>query len=201
MPSTFALRPLRTRFFAAPTLTVARSLVGVVLRYGASAGVIVETEAYTDDPASHFVTRRKAAGLLMGETFGRVYVYRIYGVHFCLNFTTDRHGPGAVLVRAIEPLHGIDAMRHRRGEDDTRKLANGPGKLCQALGIDASINGTEATELFRFEPPRRAHDVTISPRIGISRGIDLPWRFVLTGSPFGSRREASSLLPKKKSLR
>lgn len=190
-------RPLTTRFFASPTLEVARALVGVVLGYGDAAGIIVETEAYTDDPASHFVTRRKAAGPIMGETFGRVYVYRIYGMHHCLNFTTDREGPGAVLVRALEPLHGLGAMRDRRGTDDLAELMNGPGKLCQALGIDRSIHGRAATDLFRFERSSPTVDVTTSPRIGIRRGVELPWRFVLAGSRFASRPRAPGRLPKK----
>ncbi len=171
-------------FFAGPTLDVARDLIGCTLIRDAAGGrmvaQILETEAYTDDAASHFVTRpRKAA--MMGSTHGLIYVYRIYGVHRCLNVTTDARGPGAVLFLALLPLEGIDAMAARRGvsRDDASAISGGPARLFVALGLDDSLLGRVATEEFTFERPRRRPDVVAGPRVGISRATELPWRFRL----------------------
>ena len=180
------MKPLGTDFFAARTLTVARRLVGATLTRGPCSGVIVEVEAYTDDPASHHVTRpRKSA--LMRETHGFIYVYQIYGVHHCLNFTTDAHGVGAVLVRALEPLAGLEVMRRRRGVERITDLCSGPAKLVQALGISPALNGRPVIETFTLVPPDTRPRITASPRIGIAAAKDLPWRFTLTGSRFVSR--------------
>ena len=122
-------------FFARDTLVVARELIGTRLVVGRCMGRVVETEAYTTDAASHFAIRRHRS-TLMRETFGRVYVYLIYGMHHCLNFTTDATGPGAVLIRAVEPLAGLATMQRRRGQKSALRLASGPGRLCQAFGID-----------------------------------------------------------------
>src|SRR5262245_24053212 len=131
---------LESTFFARNTIEVARELIGTHLVVGDCEARIVETEAYTTDEASHAVIRRHQA-VTMRETFGRVYVYFIYGMYFCLNFTTDSTGPGAVLIRAAQPIKGMKLMSKRRETDSVHRLAAGPGRLCQALGIDLSFNG------------------------------------------------------------
>jgi DNA-3-methyladenine glycosylase len=179
-------RPLSTEFFARDALAVARDLIGAVILHGGAGGVIVETEAYKDDAASHFVTRRHKAAL-MGSTHGRVYVYSIYGMHHCANITADARGPGAVLLRAIEPTHDVATMARRRGVDDPRDIASGPGKLFVALGLDPSMTGEEACETFTLLPRTKRIDVATGPRIGITRAASLPWRFWARGSRFVSR--------------
>jgi DNA-3-methyladenine glycosylase len=174
-------------YFARDTLTVAADLIGVELLFRGRGGLIVEAEAYTDDAASHYVTRHPSAGRLMGSTFGRIYVYRIYGTHCCLNFTTDAHGPGAVLIRALEPLHGLSSMRRRRGVGEVTELCSGPAKLVQALGIGLHLTGDPVTRHFTLRPRRGMIEVATSPRIGISRATDLPWRFSLRDSPHVGR--------------
>jgi len=179
-------RPLTAEFFARDTVEVARDLIGAVILHGDAGGVIVETEAYTDDAASHFVTRKKTAAL-MGDTFGRVYVYSIYGTHRCANVTADRRGPGAVLLRAIEPTHGVLEMARRRGVDDPRDVASGPAKLFVALGLSASMTGADACSVFTLLPRTREIDVASGPRVGVTRAADLPWRFWARGNRFVSR--------------
>lgn len=172
---------------------VAGALIGWDLQVNGAGGRIVETEAYTaDDPASHsFRGPRKANGSMWLRP-GSSYVYRIYGLHHCLNLVCAQ--AGAVLIRALEPLHGLALMRARRGQDDLRQLASGPGKLCQALDIDLLLDGLPMDQPpFSLQPPRfpssRAGGSPISsgPRIGISRNTDIPWRFCATNSPFLSR--------------
>jgi DNA-3-methyladenine glycosylase len=181
-------RALDLDFFAGDALAVARGLIGVELVYGPCSAVIVEVEAYKDDAASHYVTRRPSAGELMGSTYGRIYIYRIYGVHLCLNFTCDAGGPGAVLIRAVEPRTGLDAMQERRGVERVRDLCNGPGKLAEALGIEPALNRAPVLEAFALRPPRAGLEVEATPRIGIREAATLPWRFTLRGSAFLSRR-------------
>src|SRR5262249_48630156 len=169
-------------FFARDTVEVARDLVGTTLVVGRCQGRIVETEAYTTDAASHSVTRRNQAST-MRETFGRVYVYFIYGMYYCLNFTTDRGGPGAVLIRAAEPLAGLNLMSGRRGTSDPKRLASGPGRLCEAFGIDLSFNGTIIGREIKIKPAASQPAVSASRRIGISKAGELEWRFFENGSP------------------
>jgi len=185
-PSIAKPRPLTAEFFARDTLEVARDLIGAVMLHGGVGGVIVETEAYKGDAASHFVTRRHK-GAMMGTTHGRIYVYLIYGMHHCVNVTSDATGPGAVLLRAIEPTHGVEEMLRRRGVTDVRDAASGPGKLFVALGLDPTMTGRDACETFTFLPRTREVDVATGPRIGISRAKRLPWRFRVRGSEFVSR--------------
>ena len=180
------MRPLTAEFFARETLAVARDLVGATILHAGRGGVIVEIEAYKGDAASHFVTRRHKAAL-MGTTYGRVYVYSIYGLHHCVNVTTDRSGPGAVLLRAIEPTHGVEDMARRRGLKDVRRLASGPANLFVALGIDPAATGRDACEVFTFLPRTRDVVVATGPRIGVTRDAELPWRFVAEGSDYVSR--------------
>ncbi|HWN99742.1 MAG TPA: DNA-3-methyladenine glycosylase [Blastocatellia bacterium] len=176
-------------FFARDTLTVARELIGSVLVTGRCQARIVETEAYTIDAASHSVTRRHK-GAVMRESFGRVYVYFIYGMYYCLNFTTDAAGPGAVLVRAAEPVRGIQQMIDRRGTRDTFKLTSGPGRLCEAMGIDLSFNGAVIGNQLKVKAREAEPRISTSRRIGISKAIELEWRFFESDSLFVSGARA-----------
>jgi DNA-3-methyladenine glycosylase len=153
-------------------------------------GVIVETEAYEpDDPASHSFGGRTRRNTAMFGPPGRLYVYRSYGVHWCANVVCATEGVGAaVLLRALEPTAGIDAMRDRRRVDDVRVLASGPGRLTQALGVSDAHDGLDLAEPpFELQPPTRPLDVVTSPRVGITRAVARPWRYSLAGSMFVSR--------------
>jgi DNA-3-methyladenine glycosylase len=177
-------------FFARDVRLVARELVGWTLLVDGVGGVIVETEAYApDDPASHSFggpTRRNAT--MFGPP-GRLYVYRSYGVHWCANAVCAEHGVGAaVLLRALEPTVGRDAMRARRGLDDVHLLAAGPGRLTQALDISDAHDGLDlACPPFTVVPPEESVEVVASPRVGITRAAERPWRYSLSGSSFVSR--------------
>lgn len=173
-------------FFDRPVDIVARELIGARFGHGAVSGRIVETEAYAaDDPASHSypgLTKRNSA-MFLGP--GHLYVYRSYGLHWCVNLVTR---PGhAVLIRALEPISGIDEMIARRGDVPLRRLAAGPGNVAAALGITGALDGTRLGPPMLFAGPGTALDVVSGARIGISKGIDLPWRFGLAGSAFLSR--------------
>jgi DNA-3-methyladenine glycosylase len=172
---------------------VARDLIGCVVRIGPAAGVIVETEAYHDsEPACHaFVGLTPRTRILFGPP-GFAYVYRSYGIHAMLNAVAEPEGVGAAaLIRALEPLDGIDAMRARRRVDRLDQLCSGPGKLTQALGLGLAENGCDLTRgPLTIDPPPagwRHPGVTASPRIGITKAVELPWRFSATRSPFVSR--------------
>jgi DNA-3-methyladenine glycosylase len=184
---------VKASFYDRPVLDVARDLVGCVVEHGECAGVIVETEAYHDsEPASHaFIGLTQRTATLFGPP-GRAYVYRSYGIHALLNAVCEPEGVGAgVLIRALEPLKGIDLMRRRRGVADVRKLCSGPGKLTQALGIELRDNGADLAR----GPVRIAErpaawldvEVAIDQRIGITKAVELPWRFSAAGSRFVSR--------------
>jgi DNA-3-methyladenine glycosylase len=179
-------------FFMRDTISVARDLIGVTLVVGECEGRIVETEAYTTDPASHAVTRPRQAAA-MRDTFGHVYVYLIYGMHYCLNFTTDIEGVGAVLIRAVEPVRGIEIMKRRRKTNELRRLTRGPGRLCAAFGIDLSFNGKPVGESLLLRARKESPEIESSQRIGITQGLDLEWRFYQQGSPFvsGSRKRSA----------
>jgi DNA-3-methyladenine glycosylase len=177
---------LAQKFFARNTIEVARDLIGSSIIVGRCSGRIVETEAYTTDAASHSVMRPHQSAV-MQQTFGHVYVYFIYGMYYCLNFTADRQGAGAVLIRAAEPIRGLDLIRERRGTGDIRKLSSGPGRLCQAFGIDLSFNGEQLGHRIRITPRTAIPDIASSKRIGISRATHLEWRFYERNSPFVSR--------------
>ena len=177
---------LTSEFFARDTIAVARDLIGTVLIVGSCEGRIVETEAYTTDAASHSVMRPKQSAV-MQQTFGHVYVYFIYGMYYCLNFTTDREGAGAVLIRAAEPTRGLEMMRERRGTSDINKLASGPGRLCQAFGIDLSFNAERIGRRIKVKPRMTTPEIVSSKRIGISRAMHLEWRFYERSSAFVSR--------------
>jgi DNA-3-methyladenine glycosylase len=177
---------LDREFFARDTLMVARELIGATLAVGGCAGRIVETEAYTTDAASHAVTRQRQAAI-MGETYGHIYVYLIYGMHYCLNITTERDGVGAVLIRAVEPTRGIALMSRRRGTVNLKQLASGPGRLCAAFGIDLAMTGKPLGQDIRILGREDEPAISASQRVGITRATDLDWRFYETGNPFVSR--------------
>jgi DNA-3-methyladenine glycosylase len=188
--------PLSPEFYDRATLDVARDLLGCVLVRespgGRAAGRIVETEGYVPliDPASHAYRRRTNRNAPMWGPPGRAYVYFTYGMHYMVNLVTEPEGQAAaVLVRALEPLEGVDLMHQRRGVDKVRLLCSGPGKLCQALGIGAALNGAalQGPDLLVLsgDPVR---EIVSTTRIGITRGVDLPWRFYEAGSNWVSRR-------------
>jgi DNA-3-methyladenine glycosylase len=176
---------------ARPVLEVAPELVGAELYVDGVGGVIVEVEAYHhEDPASHgYLGRRTARNRSMFLAGGHAYVYRSYGIHWCLNVVTAGEGEAeAVLIRALEPTAGLDTMRARRGLDDPRQLCSGPGKLCQALAITGAHDGLPLGEPpFELRPRRLPVEVVAGARIGISRAQELPWRFALGGSRYLSR--------------
>ncbi len=179
--------------FNAPSAEVAQHLIGITLLVDGVGGRIVETEAYDrDDPASHSFNGPTSRNAVMFGAPGCAYVYRSYGIHWCLNFVCREKGHGAgVLIRAIEPTAGLDRMRERRGLDEVRLLCAGPGRLAQALGIDVGFNGQplDAPPFLLIAPADGEPElmVDIGPRIGISKAIDMPWRFGEKGSRFLSK--------------
>ena len=179
--------------FEAPSEVVARQLIGVTVLVNGVGGRIVETEAYDRaEPASHCYIGETPRNFSMFGPPGRSYVYRSHGRHWCLNFVCRENGHGAgVLLRAIEPLAGLDQMRARRGLEDERLLCSGPGRLAQALGITRADNnlpldGAPFT-LLAGDQAADVPTVLTGPRIGISKAMELPWRFGLAGSRFLSK--------------
>jgi DNA-3-methyladenine glycosylase len=175
-------------FYERPVLEVARDLVGCVVSHAGAGGVIVETEAYHDsEPACHaFVGLTPRTATLFGPP-GRAYVYRSYGIHALLNAVCEPEGVGAaVLIRALEPLDGIELMRARRGLERVEDLCSGPGKLTQALAIELDRNGTDlaAGPIRIAARPAAWRDVSViaGPRIGITKAVELPWRLCARGS-------------------
>ncbi len=186
-------------FFLRDVVTVARDLIGCEVRVrhadGVRAGRIVEAEAYggTDDPASHAGRGPTPRSAIMFGPPAVVYVYLVYGMHHCLNFVTGPEGSaGAVLIRALEPLAGREAMAAARGLDPAacadRQLTAGPGRLCAALGLDLGWNGRLLTDpdsgiaVAARATPVAARDILAGPRVGITRAVERPWRFRLSGS-------------------
>jgi len=182
--------------FSAPSAEVARQLIGVTLLVDGVGGRIVEAEAYDrSEPAAHSYHGPTPRNFSMFGPPGRSYVYRSHGLHWCLNFVCREEGHGAgVLIRALEPLAGLAQMRERRGLDDERLLCAGPGRLCQALGVTRAHNNLalDAAPFTLLAPERGASleaapVVLAGPRIGISKAMELPWRFGLAGSRFLSK--------------
>ena len=181
-------KPIPADFWTQPVVPLARALIGVTLLVDGVGGLITETEAYDlDEPASHAFGGPRGRNLVMFGPVGHAYVYKIYGIHWCLNFVGGSHPGSAVLIRALEPTHGIDRMIARRSLADPRMLCSGPGKLAQALAIDHALNGASL-----YQPPFQlslgdTHDIVVGPRIGITKAVELPWRFGLGGSRYLSR--------------
>jgi DNA-3-methyladenine glycosylase len=181
---------LTRRFFARSVHEVAPDLIGATLLVGGVGGRIVELEAYDqEDPASHAFRGPTARNEVMFGPPGSAYVYRSYGIHWCLNLVCDVEGRAeAALIRALEPTHGLDAMRERRGTDAVRALCSGPGKLCQAIGVTHDHNGLPLDEPpFELFARTAAPQIITGPRIGITRATERAWRYALEGSPFLSR--------------
>lgn len=191
-------RHLRKSFFARSVHEVAPDLIGATLRFKEAGGIIVEVEAYHHtDPAAHSFNGRTERNAVMFGPPGFAYIYRSYGIHWCLNFVCEREGSAsAVLIRALQPTEGLAAMRRRRGGADERLLCSGPGRLCEALGITGAHNGL-ALDAPPFALHAREADVAIAvgPRIGISKAVEHPWRYGLSGSHYLSKPFKVAPLP------
>jgi DNA-3-methyladenine glycosylase len=187
------VKPLGAAFFARPVVEVAVDLLGCVVAHGETSGVIVETEAYHDsEPACHAHIGLTARTHVLFGPPGTAYVYRSYGIHALLNAVCEPEGIGAaVLIRALEPLSGVGAMRARRRLEATDALCSGPGKLTQALGVELGENGTDLTtgpvRLLSAAPGWESVEHVVGPRIGITKAAELPWRFCAVGSRSVSR--------------
>lgn len=170
--------------------TVAPELIGATLLYRGIGGIVVEVEAYHQtDPAAHsFRGRTERNGVMFGPP-GYAYVYRSYGIHWCLNFVCEPEGmASAVLIRALQPTQGVATMRRRRGLDDERLLCAGPGRLCEALAITGEQNGVALERPpFQLRPRTGVPEIAVGPRIGISVATDHPWRYGLKGSSYLSK--------------
>ena len=183
-------KPLKRAFFGRSVHQVAPDLIGATLLVNGVGGVIVEVEAYHHtDPAAHSYNGPTPRNRVMFGPPGFAYVYRSYGIHWCVNFVCEKEGSAsAVLIRALEPTHGLAAMRRRRGLEDDRALCSGPGKLTEALGITHAHNG-----LALDAPPIALHArtseviVVSGIRIGITKAVELPWRYGLKGSRYLSK--------------
>lgn len=181
---------LGRNFFARSVHEVAPDLVGVTLLVDGVGGPIVEVEAYDhEDPAAHGFRGKTERNASMFGPPGHAYVYRSYGVHWCLNLVCQEAGSAsAVLLRALEPALGLDLMRERRGLENARLLCAGPGRLCQALGVTREHDGRALDEPpFQLLAREAAPELAVGPRIGITKAADQPWRFGLAGSPYLSR--------------
>jgi len=183
-------KPLKRSFFNRSVHQVAPDLIGTTLLVDGVGGIIVEVEAYHHtEPAAHSFNGPTPRNLVMFGPPGYSYVYRSYGIHWCVNFVCEKEGSAsAVLIRALQPTHGIAAMRRHRGLHDERALCSGPGKLCEALGITI-----KTSELPLDAPPFALHariakpEIVAGVRIGITKAVDLPWRFGSKGSKFLSK--------------
>jgi len=188
--------PLPRDFYDRETTEVARDLLGRILIHrtdeGDLAGIIVETEAYgPDDPANHAYRGRTRRNAAMFGPPGHAYVYRIYGRYWCVNAVTGSEGIGeAVLIRALEPIMGIETMQRNRGVSDARLLCRGPGRLCAALGVTGALNGIDliAGPLWIAGESTTGAPIACTTRIGVTRAADRLWRYYLQGSPYISRK-------------
>jgi DNA-3-methyladenine glycosylase len=196
MTSRTLLRPikmpprLRRSFFDRSVHEVAPELIGATLLVEGAGGVIVEVEAYHHtDPAAHSYTGRTERNAVMFGPAGYAYVYRSYGIHWCLNFVCEEEGSAsAVLIRAIAPDRGIAAMRRRRSQHEERALCSGPGKLCEALGVTQKHNGLPLDRApFELRARKEIPKIASGVRIGITKAAEKPWRYGLLGSKFLSK--------------
>lgn len=183
-------RPLTKKFFARSVHEVAPDLIGATLLVDGVGGIIVEVEAYhQSEPAAHSFNGPTPRTMVMFGPPGYLYVYRSYGIHWCMNFVCEKEGSAsAVLIRAIEPTHGIAAMRRRRGQQDERMLCSGPGKVCEALAVSNNHNtlALDAPPIALYARQRKP-DIVAGIRIGITKAVELPWRYGLRGSRFLSK--------------
>jgi DNA-3-methyladenine glycosylase len=183
-------RLLHRRFFARSVHEVAPELIGATLLFDGVGGRIVEVEAYHHtDPAAHSFRGETERNAVMFGPPGVAYVYRSYGIHWCLNFVCEPAGSAsAVLIRALEPTAGLDRMRRRRGLTDERLLCSGPGRLAEALGITHANNGFALDRPpFQVIARERGPEIAVGPRIGITKAVELPWRYGLNGTKFLSK--------------
>lgn len=186
---------LRLSFFSRSVHEVAPEVIGATLLFNGVGGRIVELEAYHHtEPAAHSFGGQTARNAVMFGPAGYAYVYRSYGIHWCLNLVCEPEGSAsALLIRALEPTTGLAAMRRRRGLADERLLCAGPGRLCQALGITRAHNGLALdVPPFALYAREGAADVVTGPRIGLTKAVDLPWRYGLRGSRFLSKPFSST---------
>jgi DNA-3-methyladenine glycosylase len=190
------MKRLPKEWFAGDAVDIAPKLLGKIVKYRDCSGIIVETEAYTNDEAAHSFTKTPRSQLLY-DTYGHWYVYFTYGMHYCANVTTNKGSAGAVLIRAVEPLEGIDKMEERRQSRKgqfrpipLKDLCSGPAKFAQAFGITTAENGLPIEGDFAiYDAPEVAKSsIGTSPRIGISKATDLPYRFYIKGNKFVSRK-------------
>jgi len=183
-------RPLKRGFFDRSVHEVAPDLIGATLLFNGVGGLIVEVEAYHHtDPAAHSYNGPTPRNRVMFGPPGFTYVYRSYGIHWCVNFVCEKEGSAsAVLIRALAPTHGLAAMRRRRGLQEERALCSGPGKLCEALGITVAHSGLPLDRApFALHARAGEADVVSGIRIGITKAVDLPWRYGLKGSRYLSK--------------
>ena len=181
---------LRSTFFDRSVHDVAPRLIGATLLVNGVGGVIVEVEAYHHtDPAAHSYRGPTDRNAVMFGPAGYAYVYRSYGIHWCLNFVCEEEGSAsAVLIRALEPILGLPAMRRRRGLSDARDLCSGPGKLCEALGVTHKYNGLRLDRApFELRARRGTPEIVAGVRVGITKAAEKPWRYGLKGSRFLSK--------------
>jgi DNA-3-methyladenine glycosylase len=186
-------------FFNRSVHDVAPELIGAVLLFNGVGGRLVEVEAYDQsEPAAHSYRGQTPRNAVMFGPPGYAYVYRSYGIHWCLNFACEPAGSaGAVLIRAIEPTTGLAAMQRRRGTSNERLLCSGPGRLCEALGITGADNGLSLTAApFAIFAAAGSVELVVGPRIGITKAVDLPWRYGEKGSRFLSKPFSPEATPK-----
>jgi DNA-3-methyladenine glycosylase len=191
-------KQLTHRFFGRSVHEVAPDLIGALLLFNGVGGRLVEVEAYHHtEPAAHSYRGPTERNVVMFGPPGYAYVYRSYGIHWCLNFVCEPKGSAsAVLIRAVEPTAGLAAMRRRRGIADERLLCSGPGRVCEALGITRADNGLSLTAApFELHARTGAVEVIAGPRIGITKAVDLPWRYGEKGSRFLSKPFPSAAKP------
>ena len=181
---------LRRSFFDRPVLKVAPDLIGAKLLVDGVGGIIVEVEAYHHtDPAAHSFNGRTERNAVMFGPAGYAYIYRSYGIHWCLNFVCEEEGSAsAVLIRALEPAHGVPTMRRRRSVSEERALCSGPGKLCEALAVTHKNNGLHLDRApFELRARNEKPAIATGVRIGITKAAAKPWRYGLKGSKFLSK--------------
>lgn len=191
---------LEAGFYDRPVTEVARNLIGCTVSHAGAAGIIVETEAYhSSEAACHAHVGLTARTRPLFGPPGRAYVYRSYGIHALLNAVSEPEGSAAaVLIRALEPVSGVDAMRRRRGAVPVEDLCSGPGKLTQALGIGLEHNDTDlacgVVRILASAAGRAPRTVAVAPRVGITKAVELPWRYCVADSRFVSRPRPSTEL-------